>query len=99
MSSPNITRMFGLPLLAVVAILRSLKLLRSLSCFEARFRLRTRVSSMGREWREANAPARNANAVGVLGQAMLRRRVRFKVMRSTLSIRRIDGGSADDDDE
>src|SRR5271168_3883390 len=27
------------------------------------------------------------------------RRVRFKVMRSTLSIRRIDGGSADGDDE
>jgi hypothetical protein len=28
-----------------------------------------------------------------------RRGVRFKVMRSTLSIRRIDGGSADGDDE
>src|SRR5271163_4531411 len=33
------------------------------------------------------------------GRSALLCRVRFKVMRSTLSIRRIDGGSADGDDE
>src|SRR5271168_3019716 len=58
MSSPNITRIFGLPLLAVVAILRSLELLRSLDCFEARFRLRTSVTSTGTEWREVNTPVK-----------------------------------------